>query len=132
MTAEEYLRRIRKIDALLINKVEEYERCVGMAQGLGDMSVAERVKSSRNLQQIPNAIAKYIDIEREIEDLRNERESIIRTIEKLPLTEYNVVYSIYVAGLTHKEIAFKYDRSYEWVKIWKRKALERIEEFISE
>lgn len=128
--AEEYLDQIKKLDAIITNKTEEYKRLVELSQGLGDFSVAERVQSTRNLQQIPNAIAKYIDIEREIDELKKKRADIIRTIEQLPSVEYKIIYKLYVKDFTLKEIAYEFDRSYEWVKKWKQKALRMVQSIL--
>ena len=59
MQAEKYLSRIILIDAIISNKKEEYNRCVKIAEGLGDFSVSERVQTSRNLHSGQNAIIKY-------------------------------------------------------------------------
>lgn len=132
MKAEEYLDQIKKIDSIIANKSEDYLRSVELASGLGNFSVAERVQSSRNLQQIPDAIAKYIDIEREIEDLKRKRAEIIQTIERLPAVEYKIIYKLYVKDFTLKEVAYHFDRSYDWVKKKKRKALNRIQIILDE
>lgn len=130
MRAEEYLDQIKKIDAIIINKSEDYRRWVGIASGNGDFSVGERVQSSRNLHQIPNAIAKYIDIEREIDDLKQKRAEIIKTIEQLPSVEYKIIYMLYVKDSTLKEIAFDFERSYEWVKKRRKKALRMVQNIL--
>lgn len=130
MRAEEYLDQIKKIDAIITNKSEEYMRLVELSQGLGNFSVSERVQSTRNLQQIPNAIAKYIDLEREIDELKRKRAEIIKTIEQLPSVEYKIIYNLYVKDFTLKEIAYDFGMSYEWVKKWKQKALRMIQNII--
>jgi DNA-directed RNA polymerase specialized sigma subunit len=130
LRAEEYLDQIKKIDAIIINKSEDYRRWVGIASGNGDFSVGERVQASRNLHQIPNAIAKYIDIEREIEDLKKKRAEIIKTIEQLPSVEYKIIYMLYVKDSTLKEIAFDFERSYEWVKKRRKNALRMVQNII--
>jgi DNA-directed RNA polymerase specialized sigma subunit len=130
LRAEEYLDQIKKIDAVIINKSEEYRRWVGIASGHGDFSVGERVQASRNLHQIPNAIAKYIDIEREIDDLKQKRAEIIKTIEQLPSVEYKIIYMLYVKDSTLKEIAFDFERSYEWVKKRRKNALRMVQNII--
>lgn len=130
MRAEEYLDQIKKIDAIIINKSEDYRRWVGIASGNGGFSVGERVQASRNLQQIPNAIAKYIDIEREIDDLKQKRAEIIKTIEQLPSVEYRIIYMLYVKDFTLKEVAYDFGMSYEWVKKRKNKALRMVQNIL--
>lgn len=132
MTAERYLEQIKKIDAIIANKLKEYKRWVEVAEGLGGMSMGDKVKTTRNLQQIPDAIGRYIDIEREIAEYNRQRAAIIANIEKLPRIEYDLLYKLYVEGFSLKEIAYHFDRSYEWVKKTRQKALKRLQSIIDE
>lgn len=132
MRAVEYLDQIKKLDAIISNKGEEYRRSVELASGLGEFSVGERVQASRNLQQIPNAIARYIDIEREIDELKRKRSEIIGTIERLPSVEYKILYQLFVKDSTLKELAYQFDKSYDWVKKKKHKALKIVQGMIDE
>lgn len=81
MTAETYLDQIKKIDFMIKNKLQEYQRWVEAAEGIGGAAIGERVQSSRNLHRGADAIGKYIDIEQEIEALKRQRQHIIETIE---------------------------------------------------
>ena len=132
MTAEQYLRQIRKIDAIIVNKLKDHRRWVELAEGLGGFSVGERVQSSRNLHSGADAIGRYIDIEREIDELKLKRLSIIAVIETLPAAEYKVIYKLYVEDRTLKEIAYECERSYEWVKVRKRRGLLLVQRSIDE
>ena len=70
MTAEEYLKQIKMIDAIIINKKKEYRRWKDIADGYGGgFSVSERVQTTRNLQRGSDAIIEYISIEQEISSL---------------------------------------------------------------
>ena len=130
MTAEEYLDRVRKIDAILRYKLREYSRALQEADGFGGSAMGDRVQSSRNLHKCADAIGTYIDLEQEIKCLKWERESIVTKIEMLPRAEYVVIYGIYVAGMSRKEIACDEHQSYEWVKEHRRKGLEIIQQLI--
>lgn len=130
MEAKEYLERVKKIDIIIKNKLNEYRRWVEVAEGLGGFSTSDRVQASRNLHQIPNAIGSYIDIESEINELKRERKAIIHTLEKLPPDEYEVIYKLYVEDLTPKEVAYQCKRSYDWVKVKKRNGLAMVQELI--
>lgn len=132
MRADVYLDQIKKIDLIIINKRDDYKRWVDIATGLGSFSDSERVKSSSNPQKIPNAIIKYVDIEREIDELKRKRAEIIKTIERLPSAEYMVIYSLYVEGYTLKEISYRYKKSYEWAKKKKQRGLMLIQRIIDE
>lgn len=130
MTAEKYLEQIRKIDAIIINKLKDHKRWVEIAEGLGGFSVGERVQSSRNLHRGADAIGNYIDIESEIKALREQRQGMIDTIEKLPCDEYKVIYKIFVEGYMLKEIPSLFDKSYDWAKKTKRDALRNLQEIL--
>lgn len=132
MTAEEYLGLIKKIDAIIVNKLRDHARWVEVAEGLGGASVGERVQSSRNLQQMPTAIGNYIDIEGEIRALKQERQEIIHTLEQLPYPEYETLFLLYVGDQTLKEVAYYFKKSYDWAKAKKRTALQHLQEIIDE
>ena len=130
MTAEKYLEQIRKIDAIIINKLGDHRRWVEIAEGIGGFSVGERVQSSRNLHRGADAIGNYIDIESEIKALREQRQEMIDTIEKLPCDEYKVIYKIFVEGYMLKEIPSLFDKSYDWAKKTKRDALRNLQDIL--
>lgn len=130
MTAEKYLEQIRKIDAIIINKLKDHKRWVEIAEGLGGFSVGERVQSSRNLHRGADAIGNYIDLESEIKALREKRQGIIDTIEGLPCDEYKVIYKIFVEGYMLKEIPSLFDKSYDWAKKTKRDALRNLQSIL--
>lgn len=132
MTAEEYVRRVKMIDAIIKNKLRDHARWAEVAEGLGGASVGERVQSSRNLQQTATAIGNYIDIEGEIRALKQERQDIIHTLEQLPFTEYETLYLLYIGDQTLKEVAYYFKRSYDWAKAKKRTALQHLQEIIDE
>lgn len=132
VTAEEYLEQIRKIDTIIINKLNDYNRWVEIAEGMGGFSVGDKVQTSRNLHQIPNAIGKYIDIEKDIEVLKERRKAIIKMMERLPENEYRLLYSVYVENKMLKELPSLFDKSYDWVKKTKARALRNVQRMLDE
>lgn len=146
MRADEYLDQIAKIDAIVINKSEEckklndeFKRLKALASGLGGFSVSERVQSTRDLQKNAHMIIDYVDLEkeikkimREIDELKQKRAEIIKTIERLPSAEYKVIYALYVKDFTRKEVAYHYKKSIEWVKQRKARGLKLIQAMIDE
>jgi DNA-directed RNA polymerase specialized sigma24 family protein len=130
VTAEKYLEQIQKIDVIIINKLKDYKRWVSIAEGFGGFSVGDRVQSSRNLHRGADAIGRYIDIEREIEALKQQRQEVIDTIQRLPRDEYKVLYSIFVDGCMLKELPSMFDKSYDWAKKTKRTALMHVQEIL--
>ena len=131
MQAEQYLDRIKKIDAMIKNKMRDHARWVEIAEGFGGAALGERVQSSRNLHRGADAIGNYIDLEREIESLHAERQRIIQTIERLPAEEYDLIYKLYVEDYSMKEIAYSKKKSYDWVKFRKQSALRHLQGILS-
>ena len=129
MSAEERLERIKKIDSMIKNKLRDHARWLEVADGLCGASLGERVQSSRNLHRGSDAIDTYIDLEREINALKQERQRIIETIEQLPSAEYDVIYKLYVEDYTMKEVAYHSGKTYDWVKRHKRSALLMLQTF---
>jgi DNA-directed RNA polymerase specialized sigma24 family protein len=132
MEALEYLGRVKKIDAMIINKYRDYRRWVEIAEGMGGVAVTERVQTSRNLQQIPNAIGRYVYIEREIDALKAERLAIIATLERLPHAEYKILYMLFVEDYLLKELPSHFHMSYEWVKVRKNRALDLLQNILDD
>jgi DNA-directed RNA polymerase specialized sigma24 family protein len=132
MTAETYLDQIKKIDFMIKNKLQEYQRWVEAAEDIGGAAIGERVQSSRNLHRGADAIGKYIDIEQEIEALKRQRQHIIETIEKLPSTEYDLIHKMYVQDYTMKELAYHFGKSYAWVKCKKSNGLKLLQDILDE
>lgn len=131
MNAETYLDRIKKIDSMIKNKLRDYQRWVEQADGLGGAALGERVQSSRNLHRGSDSIITYIDLEREINALKKERQRIIETIEQLPSAEYEVIYMLYVDYYTLKEVAYHKGKSYKWAKDHKRLGLELVQSLLT-
>lgn len=127
MNAETYLDRIKKIDSMIKNKLRDYQRWVEQADGLGGAALGERVQSSRNLHRGSDAIDTYIDLEREINALKQERQRIIETIEQLPSLEYDVIYKLYVENYTLKEIAHHFSKCYDWARYKKQDAINLVQ-----
>ena len=130
MTAEQYLEQIQKINDIIVDKLKERRRWVDIAEGVGGFNVSDKVQSSRNLHRGADAIAEYIDIDREIKALEGQKNAIIDDLQKLPRNEYKVLYKIYVEGFMVKELPSELNKSYAWVKMIKRRGLDRVQEIV--
>ena len=130
MNAEKYLKQIKKYDYIIANKVKEYQHWVDVADGMGGCSMGDKVQSQRNLHKGSDAIAKYIDIESEIKELRWKRQDILNTLQELDPIEYEVLYKIYLEDKMLKELCYDFNKSYAWVKNEKKKALKHLQEII--
>lgn len=130
MTAEQYLEQIQKINDIILDKLKERRRWVDIAEGVGGFNVSDKVQSSRNLHRGADAIAEYIDIDREIKALERQKNGIIDDLQMLPRNEYKVLYKIYVEGFMVKELPSELNKSYAWVKMKKRRGLDMLQEII--
>ena len=128
--ADEFVKRIRQIDHIIARRMVEYERWNSIASDIGCPSLGERVSSSRNLNRGADAICSYVGIDSEIASLGEERERIVKILDRLPTDEHDVIFELYVDSLSIKEVAYQHHRSYEWVKIKRKKALELIQSML--
>lgn len=132
MKAERYLDRVRMIDAMIGNKRREHQRWVDAAEGLGGVASGDRVQSTRNLHRGADAIGNYIDLEAEIKALESEKQNIIRTLERLPSVEYDILHKLYVQDYSMKDVSYQYKKSYDWVRLKKRNGLRLLQEILDE
>lgn len=135
MRAKDYLERIKQIDAILADELEEYDKWFNIASGFGGgFSIGERVQSSRNLQKMPDAVGVYMEVEKRIDALKRERAEIIETIRSLPTNEYKILYKLFVKepALQVKQLPSVFGMSYDWVKKTKRKALDHLQKILDE
>ena len=145
MKAKEFLRQLKKLDKLIENRLAEREQWFARATSTTAASAPEtgiRVQSSGSQQQMANAIGRCIDIEREInahiDRLHDEKRNIIKVIEQLEVTEYDILHKMYVGvmrkGVVHylsfDEVAEIYDRSYSWVTTIHGVALKNVQKII--
>lgn len=127
MKAEDFLKRIKKIDALVRNRQNEIDRLREAATGLSGFSSGESVQSTKNLQKSQDDIARYCDLEKEIGDLKAERKEIIKTLERLPTADYDYLFKRYIEGYSVKALAVEFKKSYDWAKWKKKSALEKLQ-----
>lgn len=132
MTAEQYLSQIEKLDTEIAIKQKEYARLLARAKSMGGLSIGERVQATRNLQRDADTICEYIDVEREINALKSKKRAILDTIKKLPSKEYRILYRVYAEGAMIKELPSEFKKSYSWVQMKKRRALEHLQIILDE
>ena len=118
MKSKEYLLQIRKLDRLIHNKLAEADHWKTVAFSTSTYSEGERVQSSGNPHKMESAVDKYVDIQAEItadiDRFINTKMEVIRTIEKLPVDEYDLLHKVYVLGWTLDEVAGYNDKSRRW------------------
>ena len=135
MNAKEFLRQIKKLDRLIENKLIEIQRWKDIANNTTAPLSGERVQSSGNPQKIADAICRYIDLEREInqdiDKLVDAKKDVIGVIEQLNATEYDIIHKIYVQHLTLEDVADAYDRTYSWATTIHGRALKHVQNILN-
>lgn len=130
------MKQLKKLDILIANKLIEIEQWKAIASGTTANSEGERVQSSGSQQKMADAVAKYIDIQTEldadIDRFIDTKQEVIRTIESLESTEYDLLHMIYVQFLTFDDVADKYDKSYSWATTVHGRALKQVQKILDE
>ena len=134
--AKEFLRQPKKLDKMIENKLIEKEQWKAIATGTAAQMGGERVQSSGSQQKMADAIGRYIDIEKEINEtidkLIDEKKDVISVIEQLELTEYDIMHMVYIQYLTLEEAAMAYCNSYSWATTIHGRALKNVQKILDE
>lgn len=136
MNAKEFLRQIKKLDKLIENKLAEVQKWKEIASNTAPQMMGDKVQSSGNPQRIADAICRYIDLEREINnDIDNMieiKKAVIGVIEQLNATEYDVLHKVYVQGFTFDEVAIACKRSTSWATTVHGRGLKHVQKILDQ
>lgn len=134
MKAKDYLRQLKMLDRLIENKLAEKEQWKAMATSTTQQLTADRVQTSGNPQKMADAVCKIIEIEAEIDacidNLVDTKRDVIKTLERLNPTEYDLLHKVYVQFLTFEEVADKKGKSYSWVTTVHGRALKNVQRIL--
>lgn len=144
MTAKAYLLRISKLDELISNKRWELAQLRASAEGMaaqaadvtikGEKHVLDKVQSSSNPQRMADAVCNLMDVEQRVQaDIARwqaEKQQIISTIQPLPEVEYKLLHRRYVKGISLKDIADEFERTYSWATTVHGIALKRVQDVL--
>lgn len=137
MKAQDYLKQLKMIDVRINNQIAEREHWFSIACNTTAQYGGERVQTSGSKQKMADAVMKFVDmgeeINKKIDDLCDKRSEIIATIEQLKsVTEYDLLFMVYVQYKTLQDVADKYDRSYSWATSAHGMALAHLQEILDE
>ena len=136
MKAKTYLLQIQRYDEMINNKLVELQKWRDIATDISVKVSGDKVQTSGNGDKIGNAVSNYVTIEQEINEavfeLAKLRSEIIRTIEVLNVTYYDVLHKIYVQGLQLWEVADIYKKSYSWITTTHSRALKALQAILDE
>ena len=125
------LSRLSIIDEMINNKLQEVEEWRSKCEYSGTSYGTERVQSSPASPKVESVLDMYISVKqekmREIAELEAEKKAIISDIEKLPPSEYSVIYKRYVQQKSFYQISSELDKSYSWCTWTHSKALEYLQ-----
>ena len=137
MKAKAFLSQLQKIDRMIENTLAEVERWKQVASGLGGIGAdADKVKSSGKPDKMAEAVAKYVDLEKEINEhidqLVDIRKDVVTVIEMLDIGEYDLLHKVYVQYLTLDEASYKMGKSYTWATTTHKRALANVQKILDE
>ena len=136
MKAKTYLLQIQRYDEMINNKLVELQKWRDIATDISVKLSGDKVQTSGNGDKIGNAVSNYVTIEQEINEavfeLAKLRSEIIRTIEVLNVTYYDVLHKIYVQGLQLWEVADIYKKSYSWITTTHSRAIKALQAILDE
>lgn len=136
MKAKEYLQQVTKLDMMIQNKLIEVEQWKSIALGTTSRSDGERVKASGSQQKMADAVAKYVDMEKElnlqIDRLAELKQTIISDIEQLPANEYDFLHKMYIQGMELEEVAAIKGKTYSWATTVHGNALKQLQRILDE
>ena len=125
------LSRLSIIDEMINNKLQEVEEWRSKCEYSGTSYGTERVQSSPASPKVESALDMYISVKqekmKEIAELEAEKKAIISDIEKLPPSEYSVIYKRYVQQKSFYQISSELDKSYSWCTWTHGRALEYLQ-----
>lgn len=136
MDAYKYLGQLKKIEAMIDNKIKEQDRMHMIAMKTTPSYCSERVQSSTSQQKMADAVDAIVDAEREIAksivELTEKKKEIISVIEQLEDEEYDFLHKMYVQNLTRDDIANINGRSYTWAANRHRVAMKHVDIILQE
>jgi hypothetical protein len=126
MRAKEYLGQVRLMNIKIDTKIKQLEELKILATCTGTINAKpDKIQSSPCGDKMENAVAKYVDLEREINNqidaYVDKKQVIVEQIHELNAGEQTLLYmqiliKRYVEFKSLEEIAVDLDRSYAYVR----------------
>lgn len=137
MTVKEFLNKIRQIDLLIDEKIEEVNMLRDRLTNVTASTEGERVQTSMQGDKFADTIAKIIDLQSKITadiDVLIDYKKVARElIEKLDDDVLKaILYKRYFRGCTFEQIAVEIDYSWRWTCKLHGKALLKLNRFFKE
>jgi len=135
INAKEYLSKLRNIEFEITAKQEEIDQLKILATCTGGFSNDINVSKSKTGDSLEIKVAKYVDLEREINDRIDElvdlRHIIISEICKLEDSRYSeILHKRYVKYEKFEQIAVEMSYEYQTIRLLHLEALDAFQEFL--
>ena len=132
MKAQKYLQQLEMIETRIQSVQFDIVQLKELAISITPNYEGERVQSSGNLQKTASAVDRWVDKERElneiIDELVQKKLEIAGTIEHLKKPkEAGVLHMLYIQKKSFEEIATHYKRSESWAKSMHGVALQSLQ-----
>jgi hypothetical protein len=137
VTAKQYLRQVKRLDDIVNAKLEQVHALRDLAARITSRPSVDGVQVSGNHDKIGDAIAKIIDLERDINETVNRlidlKREVITNIDRVPTDDYRLLLTLrYLNFKTWEQIAVDMCYTYKWVHILHGRALEEFEKVLAE
>lgn len=146
LKARYFLKQPKKLDLMIKNKLIEKAQWQDIAKGTTSSSQSvkingvlhnmEKVQSSGSQQKMADAIDRFVDMEREIDEIVDKlidtKKDVISVIEQLKEIEYDVLHKIYIQYLTFDDVADAYNKTYSWVTTVHGRALKNVQRILNQ
>ena len=135
--AKDFLKRLKKLDVLIENKLIEKEQWKSIAMNVtSGKHDSEKVQSTGNPQKMADAVIKYMEIEEEIDQyidrLVDAKRDVTSVIEQLNPIQYDILHKVYVQYMTLNAVSIAYDNTYSWVTTVHGRALKNVQNILDE
>lgn len=134
MQAEQYLRKIKRLDSFVKIKQEELKEIRTRAEGIGCIDYStDRIQSSPNPDKLVNGVIKLITQENKydeaIQNLYDLKAEAEERIEGVPNEDYRLLLTLrYLRFKTFEEIAVEMGFTFQWIHELHKRALIQFEE----
>ena len=150
MKAQCYLEQLETLDTVINNKLIERAQWKAVALGITAHSDGERVQSSGSQQKMADAVVRYVDIEKEIDEcidrLTDQKREVIRLLDQLAFINkmhYDILHKMYVGKavgqpdgsfvterMDFTEYANLHKKSYSWATTVHGRALQNFQRIL--
>jgi len=148
MEAKDFLGQVEKLDKIIENKLIEIDQWKAIAmnvtsggktvlvkvKGKYELQNMEKVQSSGNQQKMADAVARYVDIEKEIDQyidkLIDVKKDVTSVIELLNTEEYDLLHKVYIQHLPLQDAAEACGKSYSWATTIHGRALKNVQKIL--